>query len=177
MGPWAYQPTNRNKKKIKSRWSIMLNIYLLYWNFKKTGVKTLKTCCKATTDHHDQHCSMKLLRTFFYYNMHLQYFFSENSFIIVLKTIVFRMSFSLPLNDSQFKWCWPIVLQSTFFMTFSLEKKTRSHVTSYTWTLVVQFQRSRILISHCPKLFFCTFRESLRILIKTHEVLEMLTLI
>ena len=43
----------------------MLNIYLLYWNFKKTGVKTLKTCCKATTDHHDETMQYEITTDFF----------------------------------------------------------------------------------------------------------------
>ena len=69
------------------------NIYLYYWHFKKTGVKTLTTCCKAAMDQHDKHYSMKILQTF-YYSMHLRHFeFSENCFIIDLKSIAFRMSF------------------------------------------------------------------------------------
>lgn len=51
---------------------------------------------------------MKLLWTC-YYNKHLWHFFSENCVIIGLKSVVFcnRISFSMHMSESQFKWCYP----------------------------------------------------------------------
>ena len=50
--------TNRNKKQMVDN---IKHIYLFYCQFKKTGVKTLKTYCKAATNHLDKHYSMKFI--------------------------------------------------------------------------------------------------------------------
>ena len=61
------------------------------------------------------------------------------------------MSFSMHLNESQFKRC--------------------------IWTLVVQFQVWEYWFQIVRNYFSVKYRRSLRIFMKTHEVLEMLTLI
>ena len=152
------------------------NIYLFYWHFKKTGVKTLKTCCKAATDHHDKHHSVKLLRTF-YHSMHLRHFFSENCFIIDLKSIVFQ---DVIFHVHEWKRIQTMLHHHATKHILVSKKNVLmySWSPSCTWTLAVQFQLSGILISNCLKLFFClpcTLQKSSLIQVFVIHVCQMLT--